>query len=148
MSGEDSERRLLRLRGWGREGGFLGRSVARRKTQRPAIPAGEGERNGVDAMRRAAALYLASRESQSRDLAWLELPRNGRGGGDIMLFTRRGAWLLGFARARRRPAPALTRFAGQIRALGHSCRIIHAETPAHAVELLARLLDGEGVGGR
>lgn len=106
-------------------------------------------------MRRAAALYLTSRECVTRDVAFLLLPREagkageGRGeqpssAGDLIVFTRDSVFMVGFALAKRRPGPGLARIADRIRDLGQSCRIIHAETPAHAVEQLVRLIDGDG----
>jgi hypothetical protein len=97
-------------------------------------------------MRRAAALYLASRECVARDVAHILLPGGAEkgGAGDLMVFTRREVLLVGFALSKRPPGPALARMAGRIRELGRPSRIIHAETPAHAVEQLARLIDGEG----
>ena len=98
-------------------------------------------------MRRAAALYLASRECVARDVAHILLPggeaREGGHAGDLMVFTRRDVILVGFALTRRPPGPALARMAGKVRELGRPCRIIHAETPAHAVEQLAQLIDRE-----
>ncbi|MBE9557544.1 MAG: hypothetical protein IMF08_11865 [Proteobacteria bacterium] len=139
MSGSRETRRLLRLRGWGRDGGIHGR-IVNRKT--PVA----GKKAGTDCiagMRRAAALYLTSRECVARDVAFLLLPREADEAcaGDLMIFTRGAVFMVGFAMAKRRPGPALARTAGRIRDLGQSCRIIHAETPAHAVEQLARLLD-------
>jgi len=66
------------------------------------------------------------------------------GAADLMLWARGRVLLVGFAPARDRPSPAQRRFAAALRALGHEYRVLHAETPAHAVELLARLLAGEG----
>lgn len=141
VSDDGEERQLLRLRGWGRGGGIHGRAVSRRRPVSP--PAGKGaDRNGIEAMRRAAALYLTSRECVARDVAHFLLPPAKGGGGDLMLFTRRGVFMIGFAPAKGRPSPGLARMAWRIRELGQNCRIIHAETPAHAVELLARLVDG------
>lgn len=106
-------------------------------------------------MRRAAALYLTSRECVARDVAFLLLPGDtGASGaeksgarqcvGDLMVFTRRSVFMVGFVLARRQPGPALARMAGRLGDLGQACRIIEAETPAHAVEQLARLIDGGG----
>jgi len=103
-------------------------------------------------MRRAAALYLASRECVARDVAYLLLPRFGEDGhdangargaavGDLMVFTRDRVFMVGFAMAKQRPAPGLARTADRIRDLGQNCTIVHAETPAHAVEQLARMID-------
>lgn len=147
MTGEGERRRLLRLRGWGREGGIFGREAARRAPARPSKrKPGESER--IEAMRRAAALYLASRECVARDLAYILLPggeaEGGAYAGDLMVFTRHDVILVGFALSKRQPGLALARLAGRVRELGQPCRIIHAETPAHAVEQLARLIDGEG----
>lgn len=145
-------RRLLRLRGWGRNGGIHGREVTRKTLPAPVLKGPATDR--VEGMRRAAALYLTSRECVARDVAFLLLPResgeagegrDGRAprGGDLMVFTRGSVFMVGFAMAKQRPVPALARMAGRIRDLGQSCRIIHAETPAHAVEQLARLIDGD-----
>lgn len=147
MTGEGERRRLLRLRGWGREGGIFGREAVRRVPARPSQrKAGGPER--IEAMRRAAALYLASRETVARDVAHILLPGGEAGKdthiGDLMVFTRRDVFLVGFALPKRPPGSALARIAGRIRELGRPCCIIHAETPAHAVEQLARLIDGEG----
>jgi len=145
MTGEDERRRLLRLRGWGREGGIFGRDAVRRMGARPESRKANGAER-IEAMRRAAALYLASRECVARDLAYILLPGGaGEGGaGDLMVFTRRDAFLVGFALPKRPPGVALSRMAGRVRDLGRPCRIIHAETPAHAVEQLAKLIDGAG----
>lgn len=152
MNQEGKERRLLRLRGWGRAGGIQGRTVRRRGRAQPPKES-RRKADGIAEMRRAAALYLRSRACVARDVAHILLPgreasveaeRDDRGGGgDLMIFTRSGVFLVGFALAKRRPAPALARMAGRVRDLGQTCRIIHAETPAHAVEQLARLIDGE-----
>lgn len=155
MTGEGERRRLLRLRGWGRDGGIFGREAERQKrvaSQKRKATASER----IEGMRRAAALYLGSRECVARDVAFILLPRVGagtneterrgpaQGAGDLMVFTRRDVFLVGFALAKRPPGPALARMAGRVRDLGQPCRIIHAETAAHAVEQLARLIDGEG----
>jgi len=143
MKRDGEARHLLRLRGWGRNGGIYGRKAEGRAA---AAVAKVAKADRVDAMRRAAALYLTSRECVARDVAFLLLPREmvEAQAGDLMVFTRGGVFLVGFAMAKQRPGPALARMAGRIRDLGQSCRIIHAETPAHAVEQLARLIDGGG----
>lgn len=145
MSGDRETRRLLRLRGWGRDGGIYGR-----KTEgKVAVPvAARPAADKIEGMRRAAALYLTSRECVARDVAFLLLPRETEEAraGDLMIFTRGAVFMAGFAMANQRPGPALARAAGRIRDLGQSCRIIHAETPAHAVEQLARLIDEAGGG--
>ena len=143
MSGSRETRRLLRLRGWGRNGGIYGRKAE----DKVGAPVAARPATGcIAGMRRAAALYLTSRECVARDVAFLLLPREAEEAcaGDLMIFTRGAVVMVGFAMAKRRPGPALARTAGRIRDLGQSCRIIHAETPAHAVEQLARLLDGGG----
>lgn len=150
MKRDGAGRHLLRLRGWGRDGGILGRQVAGkipapRVSKKPDI-------DRIEGMRRASALYLTSRECVARDVAFLMLPRlageagdDGHGRapciGDLMVFTRDRVFMVGFAMAKRRPGPALARMAHRLRDLGQACRIIHAETPAHAVEQLARLID-------
>lgn len=150
MKRKGESRHVLRLRGWGRDGGIHGRQAARKITPGPVLM-----RPGVDrieGMRRASALYLASRECVARDVAFLLLPHEaGDGGegrpaavGDLMVFTRDRIFMVGFAMAKQRPGPALARMANRIRDLGQTCRIIHAETPAHAVEQLARLIDRAG----
>lgn len=146
MNGDGEARHLLRLRGWGRNGGIYGRKAAGRGPATAPIVAQVAKVDRVDAMRRAAALYLTSRECVARDVAFLLLPREMEEAcaGDLMVFTRGGVFLVGFAMARQRPGPTLARMAGRIRDLGQSCRIIHAETPAHAVEQLAQLIDGGG----
>ena len=156
MSGGGEVRRLLRLRGWGRNGGIQGREVARK---RPAAPTAKAAATGrIEGMRRAAALYLTSRECVARDVAFLLLQCEGdkagagKGGaarcaGDLMVFTRDRVVMVGFALAKQRPGPALARMADRIGDLGQTCRIIHAETPAHAVEQLARLIDDGGGAG-
>lgn len=153
MRDAERRRRLLRLRGWGRDGGIHGRLVTGpAPLRRDGVRKNAGDR--IPEMRRAAALYLASRACVARDVAHILLPERkseekpDAGGdanetaGDLLIFTKRGVILVGFAMAKRRPAAALSRIAGRIRDLGQNCRIIHAETPAHAVEQLARLLDG------
>ena len=148
MSRDKESRRLLRLRGWGRDGGIHGREVARRNLTAPVVKAPATD--GIEGMRRAAALYLTSRECVARDVAFLLLPREaekaGEGrapcAGDLLVFTRGSVFMVGFAIAKQRPGPALARMAGRLRDLGQACRIIHAETPAHAVEQLVRLIDG------
>ena len=153
MSGEGEVRRLLRLRGWGRKGGIHGREVARTRPVAAGAKASAADR--VEGMRRAATLYLTSRGCVARDVAFLLLPGEtdapdvGKGGalhcvGDLMVFTRESVFMVGFALARRQPRPALARMAGRLGDLGQTCRIIQAETPAHAVEQLARLIDGGG----
>ncbi len=146
MSGDRRSRRLLRLRGWSRNGGIYGRKAEVKTVAPVAI---ERKVDRIDEMRRAAALYLTSRECVARDVAFLLLPREPDGicAGDLMVFTRDHVFMAGFALVKQRPNPALARLIGRIRDLGHSCRIIHAETPAHAVEQLARLIDGTN-GGR
>ncbi|MEN8196230.1 MAG: hypothetical protein ABFS30_06915 [Pseudomonadota bacterium] len=143
MSGEKETRRLLRLRGWGRNGGIHGREVTDKKP--PALVSKGPATDRIEGMRRATVLYLTSRECVARDLAFLLLPRASgyAGAGDLMVFTRESVFMVGFAVAKQRPGPALAQIAGRIRDLGHTCRIIHAETPAHAVEQLARLIDGD-----
>ena len=142
MSGDKGVRRLLRLRGWGRNGGIHGREIERKKLSAPVAKGPATDM--IEGIRRAAVLYLTSRECVTRDVAFLVLPRAGSnaGAGDLMVFTRDRVFLIGFAMARQRPSPALARMAGRIRDLGQTCRIIHAETPAHAVEQMARLIDG------
>lgn len=152
MRNGEERRRLLRLRGWGRDGGIHGRLMTgRAPVRRDAVQDYAGDR--ISEMRRAAALYLTSRACVARDIAHIVLPQQKEGesgargesgdtAGDLLIFTKRGVILVGFAMARRRPAAALSRMAGRIRDLGQNCRIIHAETPAHAVEQLARLLEG------
>jgi hypothetical protein len=143
---------LLRLRGWGRDGGIHGRLMTgRAPLRRDGVRKNAGDR--VSEMRRAAALYLTSRACVARDVAHILLPerkpaeepaarsQSGEAAGDLLIFTKRGVILVGFAMAKRRPAAALSRMAGRLRDLGQNCRIIHAETPAHAVEQLARLLE-------
>ena len=147
MKGDGEARHLLRLRGWGRNGGIYGRKAeGKGAVATVAAMAKMAKADRIDAMRRAAALYLTSRECVARDVAFLLLPReiSEACAGDLMVFTRGGVFLVGFVMAKQRPGPALTRMAGRIRDLGQSCRIIHAETPAHAVEQLARLIDGGG----
>jgi len=149
MNRDGKSRRLLRLRGWGRDGGIYGREAEPgKKVSLPVKPNGDR----VEGMRRAAALYLTSRECVARDVAFLLLPgeaatsagakTQSNRGGDLMVFTRKSVFMVGFAMTRNRPDPALTRLAHRIGDLGQTCRIIHAETPAHAVEQLARLIDG------
>jgi len=120
----------------------------------------------LDAMRRAAALYLLGREAVARDVAVLLLPgpderpatagprgsdtaRTGApaaavrpGAADLAVWARGRCLLVGFAPPKGRPRPGQDRFAAALRALGHDYRMLHPETPAHAVELLAKLLDG------
>lgn len=120
-----------------------------------------------DAMRRAAALYLLGREAVARDVVVLLLPgpderpatagprgtasaKTGApaaavrpGSADLMVWTRGRVLLVGFAPPKGRSRPGQDRFAASLRALGHDYRMLHPETPAHAVELLAKLLDGE-----
>jgi hypothetical protein len=141
MSGDRQSRRLLRLRGWGRNGGIYGRAAEGKKAA-PVVAKRTIDR--IDEMRRAAIFYLTSRECVARDVAFLLLPRNSDGtcAGDLMVFTRDQVFMAGFAMAKQKPSPALARLIGRIRDLGQPCRIIHAETPAHAVEQLARLIDG------
>lgn len=152
MKREGETRRLLRLKGWGRNGGIHGRVVTDRKPLTPVSKGPAADR--IAGMRRAAALYLTSRECVARDVAFLLLPREavsageGREGrsscvGDLMVFTQNRVFMVGFALAKQRASPALVRMADRVRDLGQSCRIIHAETPAHAVEQLARLIDGD-----
>lgn len=150
MSGNRQSRRLLRLRGWGRNGGIYGRTAESKKV---ATVVAERNVDRIDEMRRAAILYLTSRECVARDVAFLLLPRepDGTCAGDLMVFTRSHVFMAGFAVVKQRPNPALARLVGRIRDLGQSCWVIHAETPAHAVEQLARLIDrttgGRGDGG-
>ena len=147
MKRDGEARHLLRLRGWGRNGGIYGRKAeGKGAVATVAAMAKMAKADRIDAMRRAASLYLTSRECVARDVAFLLLPREmaDAQAGDLMVFTRGGVFLVGFAMAKQRPGPALARMAGRIRDLGQSCRIIHAETPAHAVEQLARLIDGGG----
>jgi hypothetical protein len=143
MNGSKGTRRLLRLRGWGRDGGIHGRVVNRKRPVAVAV-AGKAGTDCIDGMRCAATLYLTSRECVARDVAFLLLPRETAEAcaGDLMVFTRAAVFMVGFAMAKQRPGPSLARMTGRIRDLGQSCRIIHAETPAHAVEQLARLIDG------
>lgn len=120
----------------------------------------------VDAMRRAAALYLLGREAVARDVAVLLLPgpdermatagprgsdsaRTGApaaavrpGAADLVVWAHGRCLLVGFAPPKSRPRPAQDRFAAALRSLGHEYRMLHPETPAHAVEMIARLLDG------
>lgn len=142
MSGSRETRRLLRLRGWGRDGGIHGR-IVNRKTPVAGKKAGT---DCIEGMRRAAALYLTSRECVARDVAFLLLPRETAEAcaGDLMIFTCGAVFMVGFAMAQQRPGPTLVRMTGRIRDLGQTCRIVHAETPAHAVEQLVRLIDGGG----
>lgn len=146
MSEGREVRRLLRLRGWGRNGGIHGREVERKKLSAPV--AKRPATDMIGGMRRAAALYLTSRECVARDVAFLLLPREtGKAGtGDLMVFTRDRVFMVGFAMAKQRPDPALARMADRIRDIGQNCRIIHAETPAHAVEQLVRLIGGANNG--
>jgi hypothetical protein len=143
MNGDKGTRRLLRLRGWGRNGGIHGRVVERKELAAPVTSGPGGDR--IEGMRRAASLYLTSRECVARDVSFLLLPPGGGKScaGDLMVFTRESVFMVGFAVAKQRPGPALARMAGRIRDLSQTCRIIHAETPAHAVEQLARLIDGD-----
>ena len=147
MKRDGEARHLLRLRGWGRNGGIYGRKAeGKGAVATVAAMAKMAKADRIDAMRRAATFYLTSRECVARDVAFLLLPREmaDAQAGDLMVFTRGGVFLVGFVMGKQRPGPALTRMAGRIRDLGQSCRIIHAETPAHAVEQLARLIDGGG----
>lgn len=117
----------------------------------------------LSAMRRAAALYLLSREAVARDVAFLLLPEpagaDGRpahdpraapsravrpGAADLALWLRGRMLLVGFAPAKGRPRLPQDRFAAALRGLGHDYRMIRAETPAHAVEQLVKLIDGSG----
>lgn len=152
MKREGETHRLLRLKGWGRNGGIHGRVVTDKKQPAPVLKVPGIDR--IEGMRRAAALYLTSRECVARDVAFLLLPREaepageGREGrsprvGDLMVFTQKRVFMVGFALVKQRANPALVRMADRVRDLGQSCRIIHAETPAHAVEQLARLIDGD-----
>lgn len=106
MSREGEVRRLLRLRGWGRKDGIHGREVARTRPVAPRAKVSAADR--VEGMRRAAALYLTSRECVARDVAFLLLPGEtdapdeGKGGarrcvGDLMVFTRESVFMVGFA---------------------------------------------------
>lgn len=117
----------------------------------------------LSAMRRAAALYLLSREAVARDVAFLLLPAPADpdrkpvhdshaaparavrpGAADLALWLRGRMLLVGFAPAKGRPRLAQDRFAAALRGLGHDYRTIRAETPAHAVEQLVKLIDGSG----
>ena len=142
MKRDGEARRLLRLRGWGRNGGIHGREVTDRTLPAPVSKGPAADR--MEGMRRTTVLYLTSRECVARDLAFLLLPRASGNAcaGDLMVFTRDRIFMVGFAVAKQRPGPALAHIAGRIRDLGQTCHIIHAETPAHAVEQLARLIDG------
>lgn len=134
-----------------------------------AAPRASARRNfDRAAMRRAAALYLLSREALARDVTFLLLPDPAEadrrpaatsrgtdargapagavrsGAADLVLWARGRALLVGFVPSRDQPSPVQQRLAVALRGLGHEYRMLHAETPAHAVELLARLIDGEG----
>ena len=117
------------------------------------------------AVRRAAALYLLGREAMARDVAFLLLPMADEapppalgearrraapsaavraGAADLVLWTKAGTLLVGFAPAKSRPRPTQQGLAAALRDLGQTYRTIHAETPADAVEQLARLIEGGG----
>ena len=96
----------------------------------------------TQAMRRAVALYLTSRECVARDVGFLLLHEGTGDGADMVVFTRGDMFLVGIAIAGRGPGPAISRQSKRVRDLGQSYHLIEAETPAHAVEQLARLIDG------
>lgn len=130
-------------------------------TQRPhprGIPRPQAD---LAAMRRAASLYLLSREAVARDVAFLLLPEPSDAGerpahdpraapsravrpgaADLALWLRGRMLLVGFAPAKGRPRLAQDRLSAALRGLGHDYRMIRAETPAHAVEQLVKLIDG------
>ncbi len=110
----------------------------------------------IVAMRRAASLYLASREAVSRDIAFLiwpgaaqdrrsDLPPGRRGvhpgAADLLVWTGGRGLVVGLCPARGRSRLAQEVFSGTLRRLGHEYRLIRAETPAHAVEQLEQLID-------
>ncbi len=135
-------------------------AVSRKKSRRRAV---EGARDAVPrgqaiaAMRRAVSLYLASREAVTRDIAFLVLPDAGQdregdsppgrrsvhpGAADLLIWTRGRGLVVGLCPARGRSRLAQEVFSGTLRRLGHEYRLIRAETPAHAVEQLEKLIDG------
>ena len=103
------------------------------------------------------ALYLASRNSATRDLVYVMLPETGRrdgderlpgrsgihpGAADVIVWTKGRAMVVGLAPVKTRSRLAQDMFSGALRRFGHEYRLIRAETPAHAVEQLAKLIDG------
>ncbi len=139
-----------------RSAGF---AVSRKKSRhRGSEGAQDAARRGqaIAALRRAASLYLASREAVSRDIAFLVLPDAGQdrennpppgrrgahpGAADLLVWTGGRGLVVGLCPARGRSRLAQEVFSGTLRRLGHEYRLIRAETPAHAVEQLEQLID-------
>lgn len=112
------------------------------------------------AMQRAVALYLESRKCVVRDLVYTHIPHGGKrgrteaaifkglgvvaGAPDFVIWLKGGAVLNIELKAKGGSLnPAQKAFGAGLHALGHSYHVVTAETPAHAVEQLERLLDGE-----
>lgn len=131
------------------------------KVERSRPRAGGGSREArfyaVSAMRRAATTYLASRGSVKRDLAFITLPGIAEenpeqsltarcgvfpGAADLIVWTGARVLVIGLAPAKGKTRLAQDLLSATLRRLGHEYRLVRAETPAHAVEQIARLIDG------
>lgn len=110
---------------------------------RPRIQPSAPER--LEAMRRAAVLYLTSRECVARDVAFMRIaePRDsdpGAGTADIVVWAPGKTFAVAFAHMSGRDLTERQR--ERVTRVGGLYFTVRAETPAHAVEKLAQLIDG------
>ena len=134
-------------------------TTVRVERSRPPTSGGSREARfyAVSAMRRAVTTYLASRGSAKRDLAFITLPGIAEeeadrslaarcgvfpGAADLIVWTGARVLVIGLAPAKGKTRLAQDILSATLRRLGHEYRLVRAETPAHAVEQIARLVDG------
>lgn len=110
-------------------------------------------------MQKAAATYLYARQEYVRDLLFCHIPNGGArtkaeagifksmgvqaGAPDLIVWMRGRTLQVELKPKGGRLSPAQKAFGDRLKALGHSYHVVTAETPAHAVEQLVRLLENE-----
>ena len=116
-------------------------------------------RRPEQAMQRAVALYLESRKQVTRDLVYCHIPNGGRrnrieasifaglgvvaGAPDLVIWKRDGEVVCIELKAKGgRLTESQKVFGANLMLLGHRYHVVTAETPARAVELVAKLLEG------
>lgn len=110
-------------------------------------------------MQKAAATYLYARQEYVRDLLFCHVPNGGartraeagifksmgvQAGAPDLIVWMRGRTIQIELKPKGRTATGNQEWFGdRLKTLGHSYHVVTAETPAHAVEQLVRLLENE-----
>lgn len=102
----------------------------------------------LEAMREAIGVYLTSRETTTRDLAFVFLPSGEtdptRNGADLIIWRRDHTHIISLLIGKESMGQFRQHFHDALHTLRHRTHVVRAETPFHAVEQIVSIVDDKG----